>query len=367
MQLADRIASTRRLLEQGTVANEAAVRQGIVNPLLRSLDWDTSDVSLVRPEYPLKDSKSTSHADYALFSPEAKAPKFLIEVKQVGSIRDHSTTQVLQYAFVAGTALVALTDGRTWSFFLPLRPGNPDERHVRTIDLLDDDPSEACDVLSRYLQRSSVQSDQAHRDAELDWEALRETAKLRTSIEAAWKSLRNEPHADLVGLIARETERRAHKLPDRDMVEAFIRGGFRFSDGPSSSPAAAPTAPQRPTKRKRASSSRAAMWMYKGQRRSEKNASDMYVHIIEQLRGDHGGADFYVALQQRIKGRKRANIGRSPEEADPRQHNIRKLPGGWYLSTHLSNAAKLKCIRAACEVSGVVYGRDLTVFEPAES
>lgn len=367
MPLADRITSIRTLLEQGTVTNEAAVRQGIVNPLLRSLDWDTSDVSLVRPEYPLKDSKSTSHADYALFSPGAKTPKFLIEVKQVGRIRDHSTTQLLQYAFVAGTALVGLTDGRSWSFFLPFRTGDPDERHVRTINLLDDDPSEVCDVLSRYLQRSSVQSDQAHRDAELDWEALRETAKLRDSIEAAWNSLRNEPHADLVGLIARETERRAHKLPDRDMVETFIRGGFRFSDVPSSSPAVVTTVAQKPPKPRRASPSRATTWIYRGQRRSEKNASDMYVHIIEQLRRDHGGADFYTALQRRIKGRKRANIGRSPEEADPRQHNIRKLSGGWYLSTHLSNAAKLKCIKAACDVAGILYGRDLTVLEPTDT
>jgi len=365
MRLNDRIASIRRLLEQGTVTNEAAVRQGIVNPLLRSLDWDTSDVSLVRPEYPLKDSKSTSHADYALFSPDAKAPKFLIEVKQVGRIRDHSTTQLLQYAFVAGTALVGLTDGRIWSFFLPFRPGNPDERHVRTIDLLDDDPNEASDVLSRYLRKASVQSDQAHRDAELDWEALRETAKLRDSIDAAWNSLRSEPHADLVGLIARETERRAHKLPDRDMVEMFILGGFRFSEGPSPSATVVRKPANTATKQRRASTRRAVAWSYRGQRRSEKNASDMYVHIIEQLYSEHGGADFYRTLQQRIKGRKRANIGRSPEEADPRQRSIRRLPGGWYLSTHLSNAAKLECIRVACEVAGIAYGSDL--IAPAET
>lgn len=361
MPLADRISSIRRLLEQGTVTNEAAVRQGIVNPLLRSLDWDTSDVSLVRPEYPLKDSKSTSHADYALFSPEAKAPKFLIEVKQVGRIRDHSTTQLLQYAFVEGTALVGLTDGRTWSFFLPLRAGDPDERHVRTIDLLDDDPSEACDVLSRYLRRSSVQSDQAHRDAELDWEALRETAKLRDSIEAAWTSLRNEPHVDLVGLIARETERRAHKLPDRDMVETFIRGGFRFPEGPSPSPAAVPTPAQKVPERKRTSSSRAKSWTYRGERRSEKNASDMYQNVISQFYRDFGGVTFYQNLQQRIAKRKTKHIAETPGDAGPRAKTIRPLPGGWHLNTNVSNSVKLQHLRSACEVAGIVYGRDLVI------
>lgn len=343
MRLTERIVSIRRQMEQGAVTNDAAVRQVIVDPLLRSLDWDTSDGFLVRPKYPLKDSEGAGHADYALFSPDGKVPMFLIELRQVGRIRDRNSTQLLQYARAARRALVGLTDGRSWSFFLPFQPGAREERHVRTIDLLDDDPNEAGNVLSQYLWRSSVQSGQAHRDAELDWTVLRETARIRDGIEAAWTSIRTEPHADLVGLIARETERRAHTRPDRHTVESFIRDGFRFSG------------------RSEPASARAATWTYRGQRRSEKYAIDMYVHIIEQLWRDHGGDDFYRDLQQQIKGRRRANIGRTPEEADPRQRDIRKLAGGWYLSTNLSNAEKLKRIKVACAVAGIKYGRDLTV------
>ena len=213
----------------------------------------------------------------------------------------------------------------------------------------------------QYLRRSSVQSDQAHRDAELDWEALRETAKLRDSIEAAWTSLRNEPHVDLVGLIARETERRAHKLPDRDMVETFIRGGFRFPEGPSPSPAAVPTPAQKVPERKRTSSSRAKSWTYRGERRSEKNASDMYQNVISQFYRDFGGVTFYQNLQQRIAKRKTKHIAESPGDAGSRAETVRPLPGGWHLNTNVPNSVKIQHLRSACDVAGIVYGRDLVI------
>ena len=37
------------------------------------------------------------------------------------------------------------------------------------------------------------------------------------------------------------------------------------------------------------------------------------------------------------------------------------LPGGWWFSTHLSNSNKMVRIKQACDVAGLVLGRDLVV------
>ena len=49
--------------------NEQAVRQGIINPILEGLGWDTSDVLEVHPEYSLEGQK----ADYALCIKKGRA------------------------------------------------------------------------------------------------------------------------------------------------------------------------------------------------------------------------------------------------------------------------------------------------------
>ena len=109
---------------------------------------------------------------------------------------------------------------------------------------------------------------------------------------------------------------------------------------------------------------RAATWSYLGQDRPEKNAADMYKHIVEQLYRDHGGVSFYRRFRDKIATPTRSNIGESPKEADPEERSIRPLPGGWYLNVHSGSKQKEKWIRVACECAGVEYGPDLAIEWP---
>jgi hypothetical protein len=113
-----------------------------------------------------------------------------------------------------------------------------------------------------------------------------------------------------------------------------------------------------------ASVPRAMTWSYFGQDRPEKNAADMYEHIVGQLYKDHGGVSFYRRFRDKIATTTRSHIGESPREADPEARSIRPLPGGWYLNVHSASKQKVKWIRAACECAGIEFGVDLAIEPP---
>ncbi len=113
--------------------------------------------------------------------------------------------------------------------------------------------------------------------------------------------------------------------------------------------------------RTRRSSPRGVRWSYFDEERSEKNAADMYEHIVGQLYRDHGGVAFYRRLRDVIATNTRSHIGASPKEADPGERSVRSLPGGWYLNVHSGNQQKLKWIQAACECAGIEFGKELIV------
>ena len=111
--------------------------------------------------------------------------------------------------------------------------------------------------------------------------------------------------------------------------------------------------------RTRRSSPRVVRWSYFGEDRSEKNAADMYEHIVGKLYNDHGGVSFYRRFRDEIATNTRSHIGESPREADPEERSTRSLPGGWYLNVHSGSQQKLKWIQAACECAGIEFGKEL--------
>ena len=58
MELKEHINDIRNRLEQKLFPNETAVRQGIVNELLRELGWPMGNTTVVCPEYSINRGKS---------------------------------------------------------------------------------------------------------------------------------------------------------------------------------------------------------------------------------------------------------------------------------------------------------------------
>jgi hypothetical protein len=138
----DRIAKHQRqsIGEQDTKA-------ALIVPVLRALGWDLEDLEDVKLEY--KRLSSDNPVDYSLFL--LRAPRLFIEAKALGvHLDDHKwTSQILNYATVAGVEWVALTDGNEWriynshavvpveqKLFRIVRVADPDTRPGETLALL---------------------------------------------------------------------------------------------------------------------------------------------------------------------------------------------------------------------------------------
>src|SRR4051794_23223613 len=124
MSLLDALTTICPKLEKDEFANEQAIKQGIVLRILSHLSWDSFDTTVVWPEY----SVPPRRVDFALCAPPKK-PAVFIEVKQPGQT-DAADKQLFEYAFHEGVPLAILTDGQTWSFYLPSGQGTYDDRRV---------------------------------------------------------------------------------------------------------------------------------------------------------------------------------------------------------------------------------------------
>ena len=152
MSLEPTLADVTHRLRQGRFSNEQAISQGIVLRLLQDLGWDTWDTATVWPEYQTGEGR----ADFALCVPPSK-PAIFIEVKQPGRA-DNGVRQALEYAFHTGVPFVVLTDGKTWSFYLPAEQGSYEERRVHKLDLFERPAAEVATVLDQYLSRPRVEA-----------------------------------------------------------------------------------------------------------------------------------------------------------------------------------------------------------------
>ncbi len=155
MHLKLTIADIGRKLRDGRFPNEQSISQGIVLRILSDLGWDVYDTNVVWPEF----STGEGRVDFALCSPPGN-PKCFVEVKQPGKAED-GVKQALEYAFHTGAQFITLTDGQTWSFYLPAEQGSYEDRRVFKLDLFERTDQESAEVLQRYLERDRLGSGEA--------------------------------------------------------------------------------------------------------------------------------------------------------------------------------------------------------------
>lgn len=145
--LRERISDHRAALSQ----SEALTRYALIDPLLRELGWDTSDPTMVMPEYRVPNNQI---ADYVLFSDGA--PVIVVESKKLDeSLRGgRALDQGILYCAHTGASYFLLTDGNRWELYESGRT-NPQT----AFSLTDDSPAQSC-LKALALWRPSVQSGQ---------------------------------------------------------------------------------------------------------------------------------------------------------------------------------------------------------------
>lgn len=348
-------------LRQGRFPNEQAISQGIILRTLQDLGWNTWDTNIVWPEYQTGEGR----ADFALCYPPSK-PAIFIEVKQPGKAED-AVRQALEYAFHTGVPFIVLTDGRTWSFYLPAEQGSYEDRRVHKLDLFERSASEAVSVLDRYLARARVESGEALETARKEYRSRNRKSQALAAIPEAWRELVEKGDELLVELLSGAVESKIGVRPDADDVAEYLAGLGKATPGKPSSPEVFdfPTKTSTPTSRPIAESSRRGQLILRGKKYTYGNAKEAMVLVLRELA--KADPTFLTRCSQHpdVQGRKRRYIARTAEELYPDREDLREmresLPDGWLVATNLNNVLKKTIIRLATEVAGLEFGKDVIV------
>ena len=322
------LADIKARLQQNSFPNEQAISQGIVLRVLRELGWDTYDTNVVWPEY---QTAGSGRADFALCHPPSK-PRIFIEVKRVGKAENaDAIEQALLYAFKSGVPFVVLTDGRTWSFYLPAEQGDYDERRVYKLDLYERSSDEAGTTFRHYLAHESVASDESLQAARAEYHNLNRRSQAKAAIPEAWRELVQKRDGSLIEILGEAVESKVGFPPNAAAVAAFLDG------------LAASKPPPLPVSKSVSTSAATAstpQLVIRGERYDCRTGKDAMVTVLRVLANSDPSFLEHCAQHPDARGHKRRYIARTPEElhpsrADQRRHH-EKLPGGWLVWTKFS-------------------------------
>lgn len=276
----EQIDNIRNRLKNREYPNEQAVRQGIVDPLLRNLGWPLEDTQIVYPEYTVGSGK----VDYALCDPQSKNPRVFIEAKQVGNIAG-AEEQLFGYDARIRVPIAVLTDGQIWRFFHPTGEGTWEERKIRELDFITGDSEKSAECLSRYLNYESICSDKAVDAIRDDYNNLVRQKKIQSGLPEAWRTLVQESDQDLIKVVVEKTENVCGHRPDDEQVIAFLKN--------EELPLVKPNRPkphkdqpeqsETPERRKNRSATRLRVTMANGEVIERPHAKATFIEVIENL------------------------------------------------------------------------------------
>ena len=269
-------------LQDNVYLNETSVREQIVMPVLRFLDWDVANPSTVRPEYQITNYQSKSRkVDYALFAhSHSQAPSLIIEVKAIGKV--DADDQLFEYAFITGVELAILTDGREWRVYLPIGQGTYQERLVRTIDLLGGGVDEASKALQQFLSFENISSGESIANARTIYKERRSLEVAKSRIGEAWTNLTSGTDAKIIDLIVDETSRISGTPPKRQDVVSYL-GQMKSQPQPINQKHAPNKVYQSiPKPQAGSKGKRVVYWLY-NEEYSAKNLTVAYREIMEKL------------------------------------------------------------------------------------
>lgn len=146
----------RRIADHGPTlgVNETRTRMALIDPLLQVLGWDTTDPSIVIPEYDVSGRK----ADYALLD-QKRRPSATIEAKRLGESLDSHLGQMINNSNLVGVEYAGITDGDQWQLYEVFRSGTLDERQLLNVRI-SKSPSYLIALKLLLLWRPNLTSDQ---------------------------------------------------------------------------------------------------------------------------------------------------------------------------------------------------------------
>lgn len=308
------------------------------------------------PEY----SIGNGRVDFALARKKGAPPSVFIEVKQPGKT-DNADGQLFKYAFDEGVPFAILTDGKTWSFYLPSGQGAFSDRRIYQLDLVERTPEESEDKLKRYLDFERVKTGVAFDDAQKDYRSKFKAEEAKAAIPEAWKELVDAENEALFKILKEAAEKKSGYEPKHtDIADFFAKIRF-LPDEPHFTPTE--------TSRKKWDSARdtspnfGSWYSIKGKVYQVPSAKCVVIELLNYLysidssffekclkhNSNYGRNRQYIAIKKSDLYKDR------PDLAD----RSVKLNGNVYLGTNFSNQIKEKILSMAFEIANVKKGKGI--------
>lgn len=353
------ITDIRRRLTKGQYPDVERTKWGIVVRLLRCLGWDELDRAVVEPDY----SVGPRAVDFALLDPQS-APAVLVEIEEPGGAVSDGV-HGFDYA-PPGNSILVNTTGRHWAFSLVGPQGSDRDGPFCVVDLVDSVRDHSAESLRRYLRFDSVRAGEAVGHAIADHRKVNRSRQVTETLPSAWRALLAQPNETLVHLLEEEVERRCGVRPPREKTAQFL---VSRPEGERHEEAAIPEPPT-PDERSphRTIGTGKFSFTFDGETRRFKTGKDLLREIFTALA--NRDPSFCERFQERHRGTRRPYLARRREDLYPGQTHltleIGRLPGGWFIGTHMGGKRKEEMIQRACEVARIDF-RDLRVEMPVQT
>jgi len=100
-----------------------------------------------------------------------------------------------------------------------------------------------------------------------------------------------------------------------------------------------------------------------GERHAASDATEAMINILRDLA--QYDDDFFPKLAAKVRGRTRNHVARSRSEVYPGRPDlvryVKEVRPGWFIGCNIANREKKKILRAACDVMGLAFDRDLKI------
>jgi len=100
-----------------------------------------------------------------------------------------------------------------------------------------------------------------------------------------------------------------------------------------------------------------------GETHAASDATEAMINILSDLA--QYDDDFFPKLAEKVRGRTRNHVARSRLEVYPGRPDlaryVKEIGPGWFIGCNIANREKNKILRAACDVMGLDFDRDLKV------
>ena len=205
-EIIEKMKNYRSFYEQ----NEMAVRDQVVNPILRALGWNPENPDEVQPNVSMEEGIP----DYALIKDKKEvlfieAKKLSVDIEKRDVIR-----QLAKYCFGEGMKYGVLTNGAIWVLFRAFQPGTKmSERIVWRVDIENDG------IIASMRKLNTISKDNIN--------YIEKLIKKLQIMDEIWDSLVDKPEEIIKGLVHVFEKLSKEKYPEYEFEESEIEDFLR--------------------------------------------------------------------------------------------------------------------------------------------